>query len=58
MGRLKDTTGGYAGGLVVLALLLVVEAGLVLSFKMPETSRVPAHFRRSNGVSRASESEP
>jgi MFS transporter, ACS family, tartrate transporter len=38
MGRLKDVTGDYKGGLVVLATLLLVEAALVLSFRMPTKS--------------------
>ena len=35
MGMLRDSTGGYAGGLLVLASALVLEALLVLSLKLP-----------------------
>jgi ACS family tartrate transporter-like MFS transporter len=35
MGWLKDKTGGYNGGLLVLAAILVLEALVVLSIKMP-----------------------
>jgi ACS family tartrate transporter-like MFS transporter len=35
MGGLRDVTGGYAGGLLVLSSALVVEALLVLSLKLP-----------------------
>jgi ACS family tartrate transporter-like MFS transporter len=40
MGWLRDLTGGYAGGLLVLAGALVIEAALVLSLKLP--ARTPA----------------
>ncbi len=40
MGSLKDSTGGYTGGLLVLAGLLVVEAALVLSLRMPRKRSV------------------
>ena len=35
MGMLRDSTGGYAGGLLVLSSALVLEALLVLSLKLP-----------------------
>ena len=35
MGSLFDATGGYGGGLLVLAAALVVEAALVLSLRLP-----------------------
>ena len=35
MGVLRDATGGYAGGLLVLAGALLIEALLVLSLKLP-----------------------
>jgi ACS family tartrate transporter-like MFS transporter len=35
MGALRDMTGGYAGGLLVLACALVAEALLVLSLRLP-----------------------
>jgi ACS family tartrate transporter-like MFS transporter len=35
MGALRDVTGGYAGGLLVLSGALMVEAALVLSLKLP-----------------------
>jgi ACS family tartrate transporter-like MFS transporter len=38
MGRLRDTTGGYSGGLLVLAAALLVEAALVLTVKLPTPS--------------------
>jgi hypothetical protein len=34
MGSLGDVTGGYAGGLLVLALALVAAAGLVLTLRL------------------------
>ena len=35
MGWLRDATGGYSGGLLVLAAALVVEAALVASLRLP-----------------------
>jgi ACS family tartrate transporter-like MFS transporter len=35
MGTLRDATGGYSGGLLVLAGALVIETLLVLSLKLP-----------------------
>ncbi len=35
MGSLREVTGGYAGGFLVLAAALVVAAALVLSLKLP-----------------------
>jgi ACS family tartrate transporter-like MFS transporter len=40
MGVLRDTTGGYNGGLLVLAAALVVETLLVLSLKLPPRAAV------------------
>jgi ACS family tartrate transporter-like MFS transporter len=37
MGWVKDTTGGYSGGFLVLAMSLVIEAVLVLSLRLPDT---------------------
>ena len=37
MGTLRDATGGYSGGLLVLAGALIVEAILVSMLKLPET---------------------
>jgi ACS family tartrate transporter-like MFS transporter len=37
MGSLRDLTGGYSGGLLVLAGALIVEAILVSMLKLPET---------------------
>ena len=37
MGWVKDTTGGYTGGFLVLAASLVVEAILVLSLRLPKS---------------------
>jgi hypothetical protein len=39
MGWLRQTTGGYAGGMLVLATGLVIAAGLVLTLKLPEEPR-------------------
>ena len=41
MGKLRDATGGYAGGLLVLAGALVIETCLVLSLRLP-AGRQPA----------------
>jgi ACS family tartrate transporter-like MFS transporter len=38
MGSLRDWTDGYAGGLLLLALALLVQAGLVWSLKLPGSS--------------------
>ena len=40
MGWLKDKTGGYNGGLLVLAGALVLEAGVVLCIRMPARVKV------------------
>jgi ACS family tartrate transporter-like MFS transporter len=42
MGSLRDFTGGYTGGLLVLAAVLVVEALLVLSVRLPSQTVRPA----------------
>jgi ACS family tartrate transporter-like MFS transporter len=42
MGSLRDLTGGYTGGLLVLAAVLVVEALLVLSLRLPSQTARPA----------------
>ena len=39
MGTLRDVTGGYTGGLLVLAGSLVIEAILVVSLRLPSESR-------------------
>jgi MFS transporter, ACS family, tartrate transporter len=39
MGFLKDRTGGYSGGLLVLAGALVVAAALVMTIRLPERPR-------------------
>jgi D-galactonate transporter len=44
MGTLRDTTGSYTGGLLVLAGALVIEAILVLSIRLP-AERAPARHR-------------
>jgi ACS family tartrate transporter-like MFS transporter len=41
MGTLRDATGGYSGGLLVLAGSLLLEAVLVLSLRLP-SERAPA----------------
>jgi hypothetical protein len=35
MGSLRDWTGGYSGGLLVLATVLVIEALLVAALRLP-----------------------
>jgi hypothetical protein len=42
MGALRDATGGYTGGLLVLAAVLVLEAVLVLSLRLPSQTARPA----------------
>jgi MFS transporter, ACS family, tartrate transporter len=42
VGRLRDVTGGYSGGLLVLTGALVVEAVLILSLRLPQVSRPAA----------------
>ena len=42
MGWLRDTTGGYSGGLLVLTAALVLEAVLVASLRLPEREVVTA----------------
>ena len=44
MGALRDTTGSYTGGLLVLAGALVVEAVIVSSLRLP-AERAPAPQR-------------
>jgi hypothetical protein len=44
MGTLRETTGSYTGGLLVLAGALVIEAILVLSIRLP-AERAPAPQR-------------
>ena len=39
MGWLKDTTGGYDRGLLVLAGVLLAEAALVLTLRMPSKEK-------------------
>jgi ACS family tartrate transporter-like MFS transporter len=39
MGTLRDMTGGYSGGLLVLAGVLVAEAALVVSLRLPREPR-------------------
>jgi ACS family tartrate transporter-like MFS transporter len=38
MGYLRETTGGYAGGLFVLAAALVIQAAIVLGLRLPARS--------------------
>jgi ACS family tartrate transporter-like MFS transporter len=42
MGALRDATGGYAGGLLVLSSALIIEALLVLSLKLPPLPKTAA----------------
>jgi ACS family tartrate transporter-like MFS transporter len=42
MGALRDMTGGYSGGLLVLAAALIVEAILVASLRLPSYQRATA----------------
>ena len=38
MGYLRESTGGYAGGLLVLAAALVIQAAIVVTLRVaPET---------------------
>jgi cyanate permease len=46
MGWLRDTTGGYSSGLLVLATALVVEALLVGSLRLPRLGSMPSAERR------------
>ena len=46
MGSLRDVTGGYSGGLLVLAGALILEAMLVASLKLP--AQRPASVVRSS----------
>ena len=41
MGTLRDATGGYSGGLLVLAGALILEAILVSMLKLPDTRPAP-----------------
>jgi ACS family tartrate transporter-like MFS transporter len=41
MGWLRDATGGYSGGLLVLAAALIVEAVLVVTLRLPATRPAP-----------------
>ena len=43
MGTLRDATGGYSGGLLVLAGALIVEAILVSTLKLPDTRTAVRH---------------
>ena len=48
MGSLRDVTGGYSGGLLVLAGALILEAILVSILKLPDApSKTPAIAERS-----------
>jgi ACS family tartrate transporter-like MFS transporter len=40
MGALRQATGGYAGGMLVLAVGLLIAAGLVLTIQLPPEPRV------------------
>ena len=42
MGWLRDLTGGYSGGLLVLAAALVIEAALVVTLRLPAPHRTVA----------------
>ena len=55
MGTLRDVTGGYSGGLLVLAGALLIETLLVLSLKLP--ARDP-HVVAAAGEVHASSGEP
>jgi MFS transporter, ACS family, tartrate transporter len=45
MGWLRQETGGYAGGMLVLASGLLVAAGLVLTIKLPQEPRATSTTR-------------
>ena len=48
MGWLKQTTGSYVGGLLVLTMALAIEAALVMSLRLP--SREAPELRSTVGV--------
>jgi MFS transporter, ACS family, tartrate transporter len=41
MGWLKQTTGSYVGGLLVLTTALMIETALVISLRLPKREAVP-----------------
>ena len=43
MGYLRETTGGYAGGLLVLAAALVIQAVIVVSLRLPAPAEPQRH---------------
>jgi ACS family tartrate transporter-like MFS transporter len=45
MGWLRDVTGGYTGGLLVLTAALIIEAALVLSLRLPAPRPAAAPVR-------------
>jgi ACS family tartrate transporter-like MFS transporter len=49
MGWLRDVTGGYSGGLIVLAGALILEAVLVASLRLPQAAK-PADKPRAGTV--------
>jgi ACS family tartrate transporter-like MFS transporter len=53
MGWLRETTGAYSSGLLVLAAALVVEALLVASLRLPRRAPMPSTERRMPKASAA-----
>ena len=51
MGWLRDATGAYSGGLLVLTAALVMEAVLVVSLRLPKKSMPNAECRMPNATS-------
>jgi len=43
MGYLRETTGGYAGGLLVLAAALVIQAAIVVALRLPAVAEPQRH---------------
>jgi ACS family tartrate transporter-like MFS transporter len=43
MGYLRETTGGYAGGLLVLAAALVIQAAIVVALRLPAPAGPRSH---------------
>ena len=43
VGWIKQTTGSYVGGLLVLTLALAIEIALVISLRLPKREVLPIH---------------
>ena len=51
MGWIKDQTGSYAGGLLLLSALGIIAMGIVLTLGHDEALNAPRSRRRSNAIS-------